>query len=362
VDVADLRREFPVAETRAYLNAGTCGPVPWAAVDAMAEAARAAALEGRAHAYFGRTLEAVGRLRSIYARALRARAEDVAVTTSTSDGIVRVLAGLDLAPGDEVLVAEREHPGLLGPLGALRARRGVAVRTVALDGIADEVSDATRLVACSHVAWTTGELAPALPGGLADRVAVLLDGAQGAGAVDVDVGALGCSFYAAAGQKWMCGPAGTGMLWVSPAWRERLAAAGPTYVNLEDPSLGIDARPWPDARAHDLGTLSHEAAAAAVAAGELLERFGWPELFARARTQAAALAERLEQAGRAVAPRGASTLVSWVSEDPEAEVERCARAGVVVRAFPGLPWVRASVGAWNDESDLDRLLDVVAPG
>ena len=42
--------------------------------------------------------------------------------------------------------------------------------------------------------------------------------------------------------------------------------------------------------------------------------------------------------------------------DPPAEVERLAAAGVVVRAFPGMPYVRASVGAWNDESDLERLL------
>ena len=58
----------------------------------------------------------------------------------------------------------------------------------------------------------SGLLAPAE---LADvDVPVLLDGAQGVGAVPVDVGALGCDAYAGAGQKWMCGPDGLGMLWV----------------------------------------------------------------------------------------------------------------------------------------------------
>ncbi len=57
-------------------------------------------------------------------------------------------------------------------------------------------------------------MAPAALGEL--DVPVLLDGAQGVGAIAVDVAALGCAFYAGSGQKWLCGPIGTGMLWVAP--------------------------------------------------------------------------------------------------------------------------------------------------
>ncbi len=360
MDAAAFRAQFPVTETVAYLNAGTCGPVPAAAVEASIAAAREAGAQGRTRAYFDQMLDALARLRSVYAMVLGAQPDDVAITTATSDGIVRVLAGLDFAPGDEVLIAEREHPGLLGPLAALRERAGVVVREVPLAAIAGEVNDATRLVACSHVSWTTGEVAPVFADGLAERVPILLDGAQGAGAIEVDVEALGCSFYAAAGQKWLCGPVGTGLLWVSPAWRGRLHAAGPTYINLEQPALGIDARPWPTARAFDTASMSLEIVAAALAATEVLAGFGWPALWERGRSLAAGLAESLAAAGREVAPRGPTTLVSWVSDDAVAEVERLAQAGVVARGFAGLPWVRASVGAWNDESDLDRLLAVAA--
>ena len=88
---------------------------------------------------------------------------------------------------------------------------------------------------------------------------MLLDGAQGAGAVPVDVDALGCAFYAGAGQKWLCGPVGTGMLWVAPAWHDRLAAAGPTYLNLDEPGAGLDAAPRRDARRHDASAIAPEA-------------------------------------------------------------------------------------------------------
>ena len=53
--------------------------------------------------------------------------------------------------------------------------------------------------------------------------------------------------------------------------------------------------------------------------------------------------------------------MSFASADPEGERARLAEAGVIVRNIPGRPWLRASVGAWNDESDLERLLDALDP-
>lgn len=355
MDAIAFRAQFPVVGRKAYFNAGTCGPLPSAAVAALTEIAEHALAEGRSMGYYEQFFETRDALRAAYAGVLAAEPDDVAVTTATSEGIVRVLAGLDLEPLSEVLVAESEHPGLLGPLTAVRDRLGLTVREVPLASIAESVGPQTRLVACSHVGWTTGELAPSLAG-LPDDLPVLLDGAQGAGAVPIDMAALGCDFYAASGQKWMCGPVGTGMLWISPAWRDRLLASGPTYMNLEVPADGLAARPWGDARAHDTAAMALETATAALAAHDALAALGWEQVHARARGLAAELADGLAAAGREVAPRGDTTLVSWVSDDAEAEAARLGEAGVIVRSFHGLPFVRASVGAWNDQSDVERLL------
>jgi selenocysteine lyase/cysteine desulfurase len=354
MNAAALRAEFPVLADRAYLNAGTCGPLPHAAVQAILEVLDGAAAEGRAREYMETLRSFADRLRAAYAAALGAQVEDVALTTCTSDGIVRVLGGLDLGPGDEVLAAPDEHPGLLGPLTSLRARRGVDVRAVAFSDLADAVGPRTKLVACSHVSWITGAVRPE---GLAQLdIPVLLDGAQGVGAVPVDVGELGCAFYAGSGQKWMCGPIGTGMLWVAPAWRERLAPIGTTYINLADASLGLDALPQPDARRYDAPALSAESVAAALAAHDVLAAGGWHVVHERAASLAATLAQRLAEAGRTVAPRGHTTLVSWEDDDAEATRVRLAADGIIIRNLPGTAYVRASVGAWNDESDLERLL------
>ncbi|MCK9248853.1 MAG: aminotransferase class V-fold PLP-dependent enzyme [Solirubrobacteraceae bacterium] len=361
MDAQELRREYPVLDDVAYLNSGTCGPLPRAAAAASAQVLHHAERHGRAGEHFVATAHTQERRRERYARLLGADPSDLALTTGTTHGIVQVLQGLDWHEGDEVLTAESEHPGLLGPLAALARQRGVRVRAAPLERIVDAVDDATRLVACSHVRWVDGTVAPDALAGLRGRVPVLLDGAQGAGAVPVDVGALGCAFYAAAGQKWLCGPVGTGMLWIDPAWQARLHVRAPGYDNLAVPGEGLDALPWPDARAHDAPATSGEASAAALAAFDVLDDHGWPQVLERAAGLAATLADRLAEAGHAVAPRGPSTLVSWSDPAPVATRDRLATAGVIVRDLPGTDLLRASVGAWNDERDLDRLLTALRP-
>jgi selenocysteine lyase/cysteine desulfurase len=204
------------------------------------------------------------------------------------------------------------------------------------------------------------------------------------------VRALGCAAYAGPGQKWLCGPDGTGMLYVSPELRERLAVARRGYANLADPGAGLEATLHEDARRLDTLSLSAEAVSCALAAFEVLERAGWAALHERARLLAARFAEQLAAHGREVAGRSSGhtagtagsgptppegvpvppggrsdtdqaqgTLVSFSSPDPAGECERLAARGVVLRDIPGRPWLRASVGAWNDERDLERLLDAL---
>jgi len=320
----------------------------------MSEELAREAADGRTSAHFQRRSELGNLLREAYARALGAEAADVALTTCTSDGIAQVIGGLSLGTGDEILTSDEEHPGLLGALGAARELHGATIREVPLAEIAHAVGPRTGLVACSHVGWMSGSYAPVELAEL--DVPVLLDGAQGIGAVPVDVKTLGCDAYAGAGQKWLCGPDGLGMLWITPELLESVAVARRGYANLEDPNSGVQARLHEDARRLDAMSLSAETVACGLAAVELLESVGWRELHDTARTLAARLADELAGRGRTVAPRDRTTLVSFESADPEAERELLAERGCVVRNIPGRPWLRVSVGAWNDENDLERLL------
>src|ERR671915_241313 len=170
------------------------------------------------------------------------------------------------------------NSGTDGPLPAAR-RRGVNVRVVPFAQVAEAVGPETTLVAVSHVSWIGGEVAPAALEQL--DVPVVLDGAQGAGAIHVDPAALGCVAYAAAGQKWLCGADGTGLLWLDPAFAEKLALVTPGYVNFADPAAGFESGFKDTAARFDAPVLPREGLAMSAAAIRVLEEAGWDEVHER---------------------------------------------------------------------------------
>jgi selenocysteine lyase/cysteine desulfurase len=358
MDASALRTEFPVLERVAYMNAGTDGPVPRRAAEAAHERIRHELEAGRSgKPHFEAILEIAANVREKVAVPFGCAADDIALTRSTTDGVNTVLSAIELGPGDEVLTTDEEHPGVLAPLAVARRKRGFHVRVVPFAEIANEVRPKTKLVACSHVSWIGGRMVDTEALAQADTQ-VLLDGAQGLGAVPVRAGELGCDWYAASGQKWLCGPDSSGYLFVrtaidTPPW--------PSYGSLEDATRPLELVVHPGARRLDMGIQPGPMSAWALASLEVLEAAGWDAVHERGPGLAARLAEMLAEHGREVAPRGHSTLVAWRSEDPEAEVERLAANGVIVRHLPGRGLVRASVGAWSNEDDLERLVSASSP-
>jgi L-cysteine/cystine lyase len=345
-----------VLERVAYLNTGTDGPVPRRGAEAAAARLREELEEGRATpASFGWVMETAAALRERVAAPLGCDAADVALTRSATDGMSTALASTRLGPGDEVLTSDEEHPGLLAPLEAARRRGGFEVRVAPFAEIASEVGPRTKLVACSHVSWVGGQVVDDVA--LRETgVPTLLDGAQGLGAVALDVAALGCDFYAAAGQKWLCGPDGSGYLYVRREVADELDPPWPSYMSLTDATRPSELIVHEGARRFDMGVPPPPASAWALSALELLTEFGWDRLTERATGLAASLAAMLSERGADVAPRGRSTLVSWRSDDAESDVARLAEQGFVVRNLPGRGLVRASVGAWSTEEELERLV------
>src|SRR3954452_7779208 len=271
MDPAALRAEYPVLERVAYLNAGTDGPVPRRAAEAAEAQIRHELEAGRSgKPHFETLIETARKVREKVTFPFGCAAGEIALTRSTTDGVNIVLSSIDLGPGDEVLTTDEEHPGVLAPLGAAKRRRGFDVRIVPFDEIAGEVGARTKLVACSHVSWINGRVVDTTALA-ATGAQVLLDGAQGLGAVPVRAAALGCDWYAASGQKWLCGPDGSGYLFA----RTALDPPWPSFMSLEEPQKPLDFVVHPTARRLDMGVLPSSMAAWALASLELLEGAGW---------------------------------------------------------------------------------------
>ncbi|MBD0347726.1 MAG: aminotransferase class V-fold PLP-dependent enzyme [Thermoleophilia bacterium] len=355
----EARALFPVLARYAYLNAGSVGPIARPTIAAMERELHRELEEGRGGAErFEAVVELRRRVREALARVLGVDGECVAVTSSTTESCRLVVAGLDLGADDEVVTTDVEHFGLTGPLAASGARVRVAeVRDRQADeayaAILREIGPRTRLVALSHVAWTTGHELPV--GELEQELTVplLVDGAQSVGAIPVD--ATPYDFYTVSGQKWLCGPDSTGALYVREP--ESLRVAAPSYLSQETYEPDGSFSPKPGAARFDPGWTGGAVLEGVLAALEVAPAWRYE----RASQMAARCRELLAERADVVTEPGHATLVTWRAEgDTKQLVQAAHEQGVVIRELPRLGWLRASCGWWTNEEDLERLVAAVA--
>jgi len=226
---------FLLPDGYAFLNTGSLGACPRVVLQAVDDAwrrlERAPVYEG-----YGPLLDEADAVRVRAAAFLGADVDEVCITGSTTDGMNLVAEGVELRPGDHVLTTDHEHPGGMRCWEHAERHRGVVLDRVRLpippedpgtivQLLRDALTPDTRVVSVSHVTFTTGLRLPVRA--IAEVVHAhgalfVVDGAQGAGALPVDVKALGCDAYATSGHKWMLGPKGTGLLYISTAARDRV--------------------------------------------------------------------------------------------------------------------------------------------
>ena len=146
------------------------------------------------------------------------------------------------------------------------------------------------------------------------------------------------------------------MLYLDPEFGERVKTIFPTYFSFEDTSLGLDGGFKAEREPLRPAAAARGASRSPPARSRCSRPRAWTRSSPARPTSRTCFAAKLAEAGYTVAPRARTTLVSFEVEDPEAKRELLLERGVAVRNLPGTPYLRASVGAWNDESDLDRLL------
>jgi L-cysteine/cystine lyase len=273
----------------------------------------------------------------------------VALTRSTTDGCNIVLAGLGLGPDDEVVTTDVEHFGLIGPLHASGAR----VVTAPEDGILEAVTDRTRLIAISHVSWVTGNALDPVRIKAETGLPILVDGAQSAGVIPVETGAL--DYYAVSCQKWLCGPDVTGALVV--ARPDELPVALPSYFAQTEhqPDGSYVAREG--AERFDSGWIGAPSLAGLSAALDVAPEWRFERVAEMAAKCRAALGEQFEVLTK---PDQAGLVTFRPTSDPTELVEKLRGEGVIVRELPGRNLIRVSCGYWTSDEDLERLLGGLA--
>ncbi|MEY2984688.1 MAG: isopenicillin epimerase, partial [Cyanobacteriota bacterium] len=196
-------------------------------------------------------------LRATLADVFAVDASTITLTDNVTTGCDIVLWGIHWQAGDDILLTDCEHPGIIAIVQAISERFGVTYRFCPIletlnRGDPNQVIQAyltpkTRLVILSHLLWNTGQVLPldnimatcrAYQGDY--PVQVLVDGAQSAGSLPLNFAELGVDYYAFTGHKWFCGPAGVGGLYIHP---DRLGELQPTYVGWRSINYGAKGEP-----------------------------------------------------------------------------------------------------------------------
>lgn len=238
-DVQAIRRDFPILSRQVngkplvYLDNGASAQKPQVVIDAMTQAysMEYANVHRGLHYLSNLATEKYESVRATVARFLNAPHEDeVVFTTGSTEGINLVSYGWAaprMQPGDEIVLSVMEHHANIVPWHFLRERQGVVLKWVECDqngdldpqAVLDAIGPRTRLVAVTHMSNVTGtvvDVAAICAGARARGVPVLVDGSQAAVHMPVDLGALGCDFYAVTGHK-LYGPSGSGAIWIARA-------------------------------------------------------------------------------------------------------------------------------------------------
>lgn len=368
-----VRDSFPITLESAYFNVAATAPLCAPVVQAIERYTDGVAREGAGR--YTEWCSVANATRELAARLLAVEMDEIALIRNTSEGMNIVANGLRLGPGDSVLLVHGDFPANVHPW--LRCREdGAEVRFVRPDRmnridpeqIVSACDDTTRIVSVSWVSFSNGfrmDLA-GLGRALRQRgILLFVDAIQGLGVLPVRNLREHADFVSADAHKWLLAPEGIGLFWVRREVLERLEMTFVSWLSMENPFENdrYEGPLLPDARRFEYATPNTIGIHALHAALKLILDVGLEAIEQHALRLTDRLAQGLEQRGYLVtSPRGEAERSGIIAfqKDGTSSRELCAilrDRGVVTAHRAG--GVRASAHLYNDDADVDRLLEAL---
>ena len=368
-----VRAQFLMPADLGVMNAANLCPSPAPVVEALVAATRDM---DRDPSFPNRVKMGEGKeaTRRLLAEFLRVTPEEIILARNTSEASNLVSSGLELKPGDEVVLFSDNHPSNLEAWKIKARRFGYTVKVVDqvnphpgaefyLEAFTRQMTDRTKVLGFTHLTSTVGDLFPARELCRLARergVLTLVDGAQSLGLMEVDLSDMQPDFYASSGHKWPCGPKEVGVLYVNKTVQPRI---WPSIVSAYPGAVGLS---------KTFESFGQRDEPAIMAFGEALRfqaRLGRAAIHARA----CELAQELMAGLRAIAgvklwthpdPRRSSAIVSF--QPGSLDVTKLAAALYEKDRIAGAPRMGADRGGlrfsphfYNLHSEVDRALAAI---
>lgn len=369
---SELRRAMPVARKWAYFDHAAVAPIPTSAVEVLENWLREAAEEG--DTIWGAWARQLAATRAAAAEIIGATDDEIALVPNTTAGINLVAEGFPWQTGDNVVTLDDEFPANVYPWLNLEDR-GVQTRRVPttdgridLDQFAEHCDARTRVVSVSWVSYANGcrrDLGAIAEIAHRHDAVFLVDAIQGLGVFPLNVVESNIDCLSADGHKWLLGPEGAGIAYVSRACLDRLRPIGVGWnsvVHASDYSR-IELKLKPSAARYEGGTHNMAGFLALGACLRLLLSLGAEYLAATILDFTDQAAAKLKELGAVIhSPWQADERSGIVSfelpgRDPVALRKHCLANQVALNCRAGR--LRISPHAYNDKHDLERLIDAL---
>src|SRR5262245_33868557 len=372
---AELRRQWLLAADRINLNCGSVGCTPLPVLRAMIDHLRAAeAFREPDYPWFGyEENQRLRELRDALANFLHCRRDELALVRNATEGNNVVCNGLDLKPGDEVLLTDQEHSGGRCCWEQKSARFGIKLNYVKLPTpptSADEVIERftkaitprTHILFFSHITSPTGLVLPvkeiccmARERGILTHV----DGAHAIGQIPLDLHDLNCDFYVTSPHKWLMAPKGTGTLYVREGLLERL------WVNIASSDWrNYDRKAY---RFSNVGTSNLSVMVGLKAALDFYQTIGPERIYRRCHELAGRVRERIKEQPRLRLANASADvfyggMVSFepVKDNLKRVVEECASRRIRIAGGPER--IRIATHLFTQPTELNAFFDALDRG
>jgi len=365
-DPLGVRADFPITAERTYLNSAYIAPVPRTVVQAGAEFLEH---KSKRPLEVGELLGGDGKLRGQFAQLINASPDEVGLLFSTAEGENIIAQGMDLRPGDNVVIDDLHYPTEFVLYRALEASKGIELRiakhrngAVDVNDFAPLVDHRTRIVSVAWVSHLNGfrhDMRPLADLAHAHGAVFYADAIQAVGMMAIDVQAAGVDAICAGSYKWMLAGFGVAPFYIRKEILERLNIDryGEFQVEKELPDYRYELNQT--ARKFDYCSRAFGPVKELSAALTYLQGVGIPRIEEHTVGLARRLWDGLSRQGYRVftPPGNRSSIVTVYSAKPMADVRtafQAAKVDVTVRDGQ----IRMAPALFNTDDEIDRCLEV----